>query len=366
MNRTTNILLALVQEYLGQENNHAWISDEINWHDLFRLAQQQGLLAVVWNAISKLAESGTLVPKQMPDKALKLQWALSTEKIVARYRKQESIIEKLATFYTEHNIRMMLLKGHSLSIYYPTPEHRECGDIDIWLYGEQKRADKLLAEQRGVKIDEDKHHHTTFTLGGIMVENHFDFLNVHAHISNREIERELRQLSKEDLGTEHHIGSSTVMLPPVNLHALFLLRHTASHFAAEEINLRHIVDWALFVKNNYSDIDWSWLYGIAQRHNMTKFLNSLNAISIEYFGLDSHMLPAFERNTALEQRVFNDIFSPEFSERMPAQGLLRRLIFRFRRWWANRWKHRIVYREGLLKTFIVQIYSHLLKPKSLK
>lgn len=366
MNRTADILLALVQEAMGWSCDGEWSGESIAWSEVFRLAQRQGVLAIVWSAMHKLADEGKLTAEQMPDKALKLQWALSAEKISSRYRRQKLLIEKLAKFYAEHGIKMMLLKGYSLSIYYPTPEYRECGDIDIWLYGEQQKADRLLNEHKGVEIDEDKHHHTTFIIDGIMVENHYDFLNVHAHPSNKDIEQELQRLSKEDAGTEHRIGDAIVMVPPANLNALFLLRHAAAHFAAVEIGLRHIIDWALFVKNNNDNIDWSWLYGVAKRHNMEKFLNCLNAISIEYFGLDSKVVPEFERNAELEHRVFNDIISPEFSEKMPSKGIVRRLIFRYRRWWANRWKHRIVYREGLLRTFIVQIYSHLLKPKSLK
>lgn len=351
---------------MDKHNIQEWSATNIEWADVYMLAQRQGVLAITWDAVSKLASEGRISAEQMPDKMLKLQWALSADKIVMRYRKQMQLIEKLSKFYAEHDIRMMLLKGYSLSMYYPTPEHRECGDIDIWLYGEQQRADQLLNELKGIAIDEDSHHHTTFIIDGIMVENHYDFLNVHAHPSNKDIESELQRLSRENVGIEHNIGDAVVMLPSADLNALFLLRHAASHFAAVEIGLRHIIDWVLFVKNNSCAIDWLWLYYIAKKHNMDKFLNCLNAISIDYFGLDSKMFPEFERNRELEQRVFNDIISPEFSEKMPSKGFVRRLIFRYRRWWANRWKHRIVYREGLMRTFFVQIYSHLLKPKTLK
>ena len=77
------------------------------------------------------------------------------------------------------------------------------------------------------------------------------------------------------------------------------------------------------------------------------------------------MIPAFDRDPALEERVLADILQPEFSETPPAGGLLRTVWFRTRRWWCNRWKHRIVYSEGLLWTFLVQVRSHLMKPHSL-
>lgn len=363
MSKQYSILFSALRSALFGVEVDASIFQNISseeWQQLFQNAAHHGIIAIVYDVVSQLPQ------ESQPPRNIRLQWALSAEYIASRYYRQKDIIEMLAKFYGKHGIKMMLLKGYSLSIYYPMPEHRECGDIDIWLYGQQQKADKLLNELNGVEIDKDKHHHTTFVIDGIMVENHYDFLNIHAHPSNRDIEQELQQLSKEDAGIEHYMGDTVVMLPPANLNALFLLRHAAAHFAAVEICLRHIIDWVLFVKNNYADIDWSWLYDVAERHNMEKFLNCLNAISVEYFGLDGNMLPEFERNAELELRVFNDIVSPEFSERMPSKGILHRLVFRYRRWWANRWKHHIVYREGLLKTFIVQIYSHLLKPKSLK
>lgn len=91
----------------------------------------------------------------------------------------------------------MLLKGYGVSLDYPIPAHRPCGDIDIWLFGQQEHADALLHREKGTAINLEKHHHTVFSLDGITVENHYDFLNVHAHASNREIEKKLQELAAE-------------------------------------------------------------------------------------------------------------------------------------------------------------------------
>ena len=91
------------------------------------------------------------------------------------------------------------------------------------------------------------------------------------------------------------------------------------------------------------------------------------AICIDKLGLPSNAVPEFERDKVLEARVWNEILHPEFAQEKPKNaGYLKSWSYMFRRWWANRWKHRIVYNEGLASTFIVQVWSHLLKPKSLK
>jgi hypothetical protein len=163
------------------------------------------------------------------------------------------------------------------------------------------------------------------------------------------------------------VDGQTVYLPSPDFHTLFMLRHSASHFAAERIVIRHLLDWRYFVEKYAQQIDWTALYEIATQTNMHRFLNCLNAICIDRLSLPSSCVPPFERNPQLEERVWNEILRPEFSESKPKNaGYLKSWSFMFRRWWANRWKHRIVYNESLAKTFVVQVWSHLLKPKSLK
>lgn len=61
--------------------------------------------------------------------------------------------------------------------------------------------------------------------------------------------------------------------------------------------------------------------------------------------------------TATEERILNDVLSPEFKD--DGSGPL----FKLRRWMANRWKHRLVYNENLMTMFITLAWSHLRKPK---
>lgn len=359
------MLLVLLRAALGNDISKAEelfsTSIPINWAEIYRYAAQQGVLAIAWDGINALYNSGKLSAEQMPARALKLQWALSSEKLAARYRQQREVLKRLATVYAKEGIRLTVLKGYGLSLCYPIAEHRECGDIDIWLDGEQQRADDILRQRFNIDIDVDKHHHTVFHIDGVMIENHYDFLNVHAHTSNRDIERELKQ--RVSINAEAiNIDDATIYLPNVDCHALFLIRHAAAHFAAAEIVLRHIIDWAMFVKRYHDKMDWVWLYDVCRRHNMDRFLDVQNIIAIEVFGIDASYFPAITRRESLEKRIFNDIISPEFSEKMPQHGRLRIAIFKLRRWMANRWKHRLVYRENLVHTFVVQLWSHMIKP----
>ena len=129
---------------------------------------------------------------------------------------------------------MSKAEGYGLSLNYPIPNHRPCGDIDIWLFEDvimpngdikrisaQQKADNLLREHFQIPIDNDKHHHTVFYIDGVMVENHYDFFNIYAHRSNREIEAQLQKLILDEMEPVE-IDDTKIFLPSPDFHALFL------------------------------------------------------------------------------------------------------------------------------------------------
>ena len=359
------ILLQLISYALtGSHKNSPHIASTPDWQEIFTLAKRQGLSQLVWQGVERLTSEGKIASEQAPSRQVKLSWAYHNESLKERYNRQKHVIVKLASVLRSRNIELMVLKGYALSLCYATPERRECGDVDIWMRGDQRRGDEALKELLGVDIDSSKHHHTTFLLDGVMVENHYDFINVHSHASNRELERELKSLALEATAIE--IEDVRIYIPNVRFHSLFLLRHTASHFAAAEISLRHIVDWAMFVERHHKEIDWQWLRATARRFNLELFLDTLNSLASRVCSTDLSLMPGTKRHEEMEERVIRDILTPEFSETKPTMGLYRILSFKLRRWWANRWKHKMVYSDSLASTFATQLWSHLLKPKSFK
>ena len=346
---------------------------------LYVSLNKQGIIALDWEQYTPLLATNKWLSNMQITKAQKIKWALAVEQIEQRYARQKGVIAKLARFFARYDIKMMILKGYGLSLNYPVPNHRPCSDVDIWLFREeqtsagttrrysvQEEADALLRKHFNIEIDEDKHHHTVFYLDGVMVENHYDFLNVHAHRSNRVIEARLQQLTQQDMEIVE-VDGERVYLPSPDFHALFMLRHSAAHFAAERIVIRHLLDWRYFVEKYTKQIDWQSLHAMAEQLNMHRFLNCMNAICVDKLEMAQGCVPAFARDAELEERVWNEILQPEFSKPKPqGVGYVRSWSYMFRRWWANRWKHKIVYNEGLVATFLVQVWSHLLKPKSLR
>ena len=344
------------------------VSGSIDWVALKALAERQGLTAVVLDGLNTVQGEQLMARDSMPQ-MLRLEWIGEVlQDYEARYTAYEKAIRSLAGWYNQYGYRMMILKGYACGLDWPKPEHRPCGDIDIWLFGQQRKADADLGSWLKVHgsrsaIDTSHHHHTVFEWQGYTVENHYDFINVHHHKSHVEFEKILKELGRDD-SYSISINGDKVYLPSTNLHALFLIKHLMLHFSTGEITLRQLLDWGFFVEKHGKDVDWPWLHSILERFGMKDLYNVFNAICVRDLGFNANIFPHFHNSPELKHRVLNDIISPEFGLEMP-RTLMRRVVWKWNRWKANEWKHKLCYKESMWSAFWSGVWGHLLKPKSI-
>ena len=365
LTNTYEIFLKLVRLGIGRTDSTDF-TDKVDWVRLKALADAQGLSAVVLDGLNSLPLN-SLNAYGMPQ-LMRLEWIGEVlQNYEARYKQYEKAISSLAGFYNSHGYKMMVLKGYACSLDWPKPEHRPCGDIDIWLFGKQKEADKELGssfriQDPSFKIDTRHHHHTVFEWEGFTVENHYDFVNVHAHKSSAELEKVFKELGK-DVSFSVEVTGEKVYLPSPNLHALFLIRHMVSHFAAAEITLRQVLDWAFFVEKHTNDVDWKWLEGLLEKYHMRDFYNCINAICVGDLGFDVKIFPSVQFDPSLKSKVLADILKPEWTAAEP-NGLLKRLVYKYRRWQGNAWKQEMCYTESRWSAFWSGIWAKMMKPAS--
>ncbi len=343
-----------------------------DWATLKALADAQGLSAVVLDGLNeirskhfdRLGNQNDVRDERSPSQVFVLQWIGEVMKnYEARHAKYEKAISSLAGFYNQYGYKMMVLKGYACALNWPRPEHRPCGDIDIWQFGKQKDADRELVKKKGLKIDNSHHHHTVFEWQGFSVENHYDFINVHHHPSNVAFEKLLKEQGQND---SYHVevNGEKVYLPAPNLHALFLLKHAFIEFAATGLNLRQLLDWAFFVKTHVEEVDWTWLEGILAEFGMKRLYDVFNAICVSDLGFGVSTFPNVQFDTNLKDRVLSEILNPETPNNKP-KYLLSRVAWKWHRWKANEWKHDLCYKESMWSAFWSGVWGHLLKPGSI-
>lgn len=313
---------------------------DTRWEAVYKLSVRQGVLALAYDGIESLPA------ECRPPKALLLQWGYNTQLVERRNRRQAEALEELSEVFFRHRIPVMLLKGAGLARMYPVPEHRPCGDLDIWLYGRHEESLEVISEELHADIRYDSEHHTKFTYRGITVENHYDLINTRIHRSSSALERVLRQ----EAGTP--VPGRKIHFPPPDFNALFLIRHMASHFAAEYITLRHLCDWAVFMNACSGEVDWPRIRRIYEDYNLVHFAGAVDCLLGDCFGTVVRGDSQAAEERPLAEKIMFDIL--EANPEKTASGLGKVM-----RWMKNRWKFRIAYPDSLLQTFVNSCRVHL-------
>ena len=104
-----------------------------------------------------------------------------------QYTMYEEAVQRLSAFATECGLHMVILKGYGLSLNYPVPAHRPCGDIDVYVLSSDLGTcghlllDEAVKRKKGINVDVSSRHHSRFSFMGFMVENHLTVMDPDSH-----------------------------------------------------------------------------------------------------------------------------------------------------------------------------------------
>lgn len=356
MSQTEHILLDIIRSVVT--NEAALLPENVDWNEVMALAHRQGVTGILFDGVAMLPK------EKAPGREILMELLGNTMMMERNYLKHKEAVSRLAKFYEDNGIGMMLMKGYGLSLNWPRPEHRPTGDIDCYNFGSHELADRMVVERLGIRIDNSHHKHSVFSFNGVMVENHYDFLNIHGHKSTAEIEKILKDMVPSKKPAEEtgltRSDIPNVWFPSSRFNSLYLLRHSGEHFASVDMTLRIVLDWAFFIRAN-SPIDWKWLLDVLDKVGMKSYLAVLDSVCIRYLGFEKALFPDLPVEDSLVERSINDILHPEV-EKEHHENTVREIAFRFSRWRRNGWKHDMVFRESRWQSLLTQMWSHVLKP----
>ena len=306
------------------------------WWNLFRLMQQNHVAAMTADTVAALD-----VPREV-----KIPWLSERDKAARWHRYQREVQQEIADTMSRNGIDTLVLKGTHTAQYYPVPELREFGDLDLYFYNRHDEADRVAQKSLRVVVSNEAHHHSKYDYRGVTVESHYDFINVHYPPSNRRYEAMLKELA-----------------PSPTFEVLFLLRHMAGHFAAARITLRDLVDWTLTCRALNDKVDWGRVQDIATEYGMSSFVRALSLVAEHQLGISMPLQLSNGPDDIADRDLFErDIVYGSVDDHA-ADGV-GRLGWKFRRWHALAWKRRMVYSDSSLSLWLASLTSHTMKPQS--
>ncbi len=197
-----------------------------------------------------------------------------------REKWKQEIIRQVAYYhhycFVEDNIPItvpyVILKGTSAAKYYPYPECRTMGDIDIIT----KREDFHIAYQElvddGYIVVKKEKREIIFTKNDCIVELHFQF----ASLSDADQAQYLDNLIFDNINSSHIL--------PDFINGLVILEHISQHLEAG-LGLRQILDWMMFVDKCLSDDQWSGFETLVGKIGLKKLAIVTTHMCEMYLGL---------------------------------------------------------------------------------
>lgn len=195
-------------------------------------------------------------------------------------------------------VEPVLLKGQGLSLNYPVPQLRQCGDIDLYVGVENymKAYDALLPivteiDGRSEAESETKHFHAK--IGSVFIEVH-RYASV---LSSRRMNRIYQRYESEGLANNLvpvSLGVVTVNTPAADFNIYYIFHHLWHHFLTSGIGFRHFCDLALLLHARHGSIDLAYLEKILNDMGEMVPWQVLGCVMVDVLGLPQEEFPFYD------------------------------------------------------------------------
>ena len=210
---------------------------EADWKELYRIAQKQALLGVLFYGIRRL-------PKELAaEQKLLMQWMAMAEMIRKQNIKlfQDSV--KVCKNFENVGFANCILKGQGNALLYPDPYMRTPGDIDIYLSGGRKKIMKYV--DRVCPNQVMRYHHVDFPVMKTAIEVHFTPSYMFCPIHNRRMQKWFEVVMGEQCAHRVSLpdGYGEIHVPTASFNVIYILSHLYRHIFTEGIGLRQLLDY---------------------------------------------------------------------------------------------------------------------------
>lgn len=221
---------------------------EVDWKELYAIAQKQALLGVLFHGIQRL-------PKELaPEQKLLMQWMVMAELIRKQNIRlfQDSV--KVCQNFENEGFANCILKGQGNALLYPDPYMRTPGDIDIYLTGGRKRVMQYINKVCPNQVM--RYHHVDFPVMKTAIEVHFTPSYMFFPIHNSRMQKWFKEVMGEQCNHRVSLldGYGEIHVPQVSFNVIYILSHLYRHIFTEGIGLRQLLDYYFVLVKWHTDL----------------------------------------------------------------------------------------------------------------
>lgn len=188
----------------------------------------------------------------------------------------------------ENGIDAILLKGCGTAAWYPVPELRKSGDIDLLFKSEDetRKALQILAQQGFVTTEDQpaNHHIVCESRDSVSLELH---MSLAEPFDSEKTNRFLADCQKEYFAHRRVVDCMGVAfeLASDGYHAFYLLLHMLQHYVRAGFGVKLLCDWVVFWESPLSEEEKKIFLRLTQESGTFGFAVMMTRVCVKYLGL---------------------------------------------------------------------------------
>lgn len=257
---------------------------DVNWETIIALAEKHSVLSLLYEQLNK--------HDSIPSHFVQMNSANAKRTVLQQYRLL-FLSKYLINALQDAGVQVVLLKGVAAASYYPTPELRKSGDVDLLLMNpcqENRMKEIMLEHDFWVKEEQLALHHITFeTKSGIEIEVHtllaepFDNQQINQYMDN------LLKKGKCEIMERNIMGVNIPVLAPAYF-AYELLLHMLQHFLRSGFGLKLLCDWVVFWREEKTQLEKEKYLQLVKDSGLKQFSDMVTLTCKEYLGLEEEKI----------------------------------------------------------------------------
>ena len=132
-NQERKLFFELLQTALGNRDKLSRVPKSKEWMALCQESERQSIIGIMLDGLERLPD------EQRPTQDILLQWIGLVQMIERNTIKITKASKEAVKYFQNKGFACNLLKGSAVGRYYPNPNRRQSGDIDVWLDGGRER-----------------------------------------------------------------------------------------------------------------------------------------------------------------------------------------------------------------------------------
>ena len=203
----------------------------------------------------------------------------------------------------ENGIPHVPVKGVVIAPFYPDPELRTMGDIDILVHQENREEIKQALTACGFINTKWSENEWDYKKGATLFELHAELMKMHQQ-RETEFSKYLNSFWEHVVTDE----KGNMSLDP-DFHFLYLVAHIAIHFRWVGVGFRQFFDLAIMMERSGIQYDWSAIHAAAEQMGFDRFLECALAMVERWFGT-----PSPYGTACLEESLFTTVTEKIFAD----------------------------------------------------